>query len=379
MNELEVIEHLPRTILVVLDDLFKRGNGVNDFKFIGNKHGYSLTMHITSVDMSSPLLSPGTHKSPSACLHDIQRMHDWQARSSSHVCDDDLVEHRMVISKEDRGTPSRVDNGSDCSPIADQGDASRSAIELDHSSALPECTPAINIELDTKIENSCKSSTSCSLDSEAEHEHVDKDGVNINEDKCVTIPNSDILDIGTLEDDEKEHMDEKCQDLSYDTHESQACESVSTVSEEREEYELDASSTDQTDAEGNDISTGVQNNETFSPMAVDRKQYRLDIMDKKRNLTFKQIVHDTRNQQSKVYGLSDDVVISVDEKNKQYFSWGIIDTQAEFLDICELLNRWPAAKSKKCTYGVECLHKLLPDIVGSMRKIYANKNDMIHV
>ena len=89
------------------------------------------------------------------------------------------------------------------------------------------------------------------------------------------------------------------------------------------------------------------NNEAFKLTTVDMHQYRINIVDRKRNLKLKKLVHDTRNKQSKVYGLADDIVISVDEINKKYFSWGIcdIEDQQEYLEMCELLHRWPAANT----------------------------------
>ena len=78
-----------------------------------------------------------------------------------------------------------------------------------------------------------------------------------------------------------------------------------------------------------------------------------------------QIVHDTREGVSKVYGMTEDLIISVDEKEKRYQSYAMHDKDDDKIcaEIFELLHRWPSAKSKNCEYGIWCLNTLLPDIV----------------
>ena len=41
------------------------------------------------------------------------------------------------------------------------------------------------------------------------------------------------------------------------------------------------------------------------------------------------MVHDTRDGQSKVYGETDDVIISVDEINMKYETWGIHNKEGD--------------------------------------------------
>ena len=100
---------------------------------------------------------------------------------------------------------------------------------------------------------------------------------------------------------------------------------------------------------------------TFTP----DEQYKNNILDDQRNRKYNKIVHDTRNDESRVYGQCDDLIVSVDEKKKRYTSWAIHDryesTQCQA--IYDQLKKWPAANTDKCKYGVETLIMLLPDIV----------------
>ena len=105
-------------------------------------------------------------------------------------------------------------------------------------------------------------------------------------------------------------------------------------------------------------------NKMEDPQAV----YRKNIRNNQRNLNFGKIVHDTRNEGSVVYGMTDDLIILVDERNCKYTTWAKHDRGKKCDEILELLNKWPPANSKRCKYGVDTLHTLLPDIVQSEQK-----------
>ena len=85
-------------------------------------------------------------------------------------------------------------------------------------------------------------------------------------------------------------------------------------------------------------------------------------------MTFEKIVHDTRNEGSVVYGMTDDLIILVDEKKCKFTSWAKHDRDKKSDEIVELLQRWPPANPNHCKYGVDTLHTLLPDIVKSEQK-----------
>ncbi len=72
------------------------------------------------------------------------------------------------------------------------------------------------------------------------------------------------------------------------------------------------------------------------------------------NKQFHKLIHDSRNGTCKVYGLTDDMIICVDEIKKRSFTWHVQDKEAnsECKEIYELLGRWPKANESKCKYGV---------------------------
>ena len=80
-----------------------------------------------------------------------------------------------------------------------------------------------------------------------------------------------------------------------------------------------------------------------------------------------------------VYGLTDDIIISVDEINMKYNSWAIHDRSSdeELSEIYNLVHKWPRANSKKCKYGVDTLDIILPDILAHQRQEYMGENDEV--
>ena len=99
-------------------------------------------------------------------------------------------------------------------------------------------------------------------------------------------------------------------------------------------------------------------------------EYLAKVLDRSRNTKFTKIVHDKRDGESKVYGLTDDLIISVDEQQCKYQSYALHDRLEDKVcsEIYELLQKWPSANSSKCRYGVDCLHTLLPEIVMKQRQ-----------
>ena len=87
-------------------------------------------------------------------------------------------------------------------------------------------------------------------------------------------------------------------------------------------------------------------------MTIDEaeQQYRQNIKDTRRNTKFTKMVHDTRDGNSKVYGLTDDLIVSVDEKACKYWTWAIHDQDKKCNEICEMSHKWPGADAKRCKY-----------------------------
>ena len=104
----------------------------------------------------------------------------------------------------------------------------------------------------------------------------------------------------------------------------------------------------------------------------DKQIYVQNMKDKSRNLSFSKMVHDTRNEHSNVYGITDDMIFSVDERKRTNLYWAVHDAKRnkECKEIKELIERWPAANATKCEYGVRCLNKILPDVMKQNRADY---------
>ena len=100
--------------------------------------------------------------------------------------------------------------------------------------------------------------------------------------------------------------------------------------------------------------------------------YKCNIVRPDRNKNFNKIVHDTRNEQSFVYGLTEDLIISVDEKAKKYVSWAVHDRydNQKCAEVYELIHKWPHANNKKCQYGIFSLNAVLPEVVESEQERY---------
>ena len=63
MLDLNINEKLPKDVVNILHMLFDKGHMVNDFKLVGNHHGYSVTLHICDPHGVPPEWSP-QHASP---------------------------------------------------------------------------------------------------------------------------------------------------------------------------------------------------------------------------------------------------------------------------------------------------------------------------
>ena len=99
------------------------------------------------------------------------------------------------------------------------------------------------------------------------------------------------------------------------------------------------------------------------------KDFICKVKDSARNKSYKKVVHDTRNGQSKLYGLTDDIVVCHDITNRTYNTWAVHDRQHDALceEIIQLIQRWPSANSKHCKDGIDTISMILPDIVKQMR------------
>ena len=68
--------------------------------------------------------------------------------------------------------------------------------------------------------------------------------------------------------------------------------------------------------------------------------------------------------------MTDDLIVSVDEEKCRYQTYAMHDKDDDKVckEIYEVLGRWPSANPKNCSYGIDCLHKLLPRIVEAESK-----------
>ena len=93
-------------------------------------------------------------------------------------------------------------------------------------------------------------------------------------------------------------------------------------------------------------------------------QWNENIMNENRNTRFHKVIHDTRQGNSKVIGMSDDLIICVDEQKKKYNTWYMYDkdTDDDCKEMYKLMYKWPDAQPHKCQYGMKTLDLLLKDI-----------------
>ena len=142
------------------------------------------------------------------------------------------------------------------------------------------------------------------------------------------------------------------------------------LSQEITNGKQDSSRSDDGNSEGED---------SPMPETVDESEmnYRQNILKQNRNKSFSKVVHDTRNGHSKVIGISDDIIITVDEIDMRYNTYAIHDRNCdeECGELYYLVHKWPRANPKKCRYGVDTLDIMLPDIVAQLRKEYMGEDE----
>ena len=124
----------------------------------------------------------------------------------------------------------------------------------------------------------------------------------------------------------------------------------------------------------------IHTEEIKQPLSPEEK-YEQNIRDHNRNNMFHKMVHDTRNNGSKVYGQTDDMIIEIDEINQKWESWAIHNREEDkYVDeVMNLIHKWPPAIPSKCEYGVETLDTMLPEIVSQSRSCWfgASENEPV--
>ena len=353
MDDMIVTENIPATILMLLTKFFKEGQVVNDYKIIGNTYGHSITLHITHPNDQAER-SPGKGKSPSTYNRDRQRLHDLWGRPPPFAMDQchqevrlesgnvgsDNVSHAAYVTGQLEKHVSYV-------PYIDQDSLADHVNDM--TDALSDkATSCIAVDTaDANVSTNCVMSTSIG---------TDMDGLNCRIDAHVNTDHTMSTNIATDVD-----------GLECDTTDADTCRQDININDKQTEE----TRTDQTDISQPTVEASRKPNGR-KKLSHDEQIYRENIMDKRRNLNFTKIVHDTRNEQSKVYGITDDMIFSVDENNKKYFTYAMHDAKGDKVcrDIKEMIERWPSAKPAKCEYGVWCLKTLLPDILKSNRESY---------
>ncbi len=93
--------------------------------------------------------------------------------------------------------------------------------------------------------------------------------------------------------------------------------------------------------------------------------FKARLKDKSRNKEYHKIVHDYRKGLSKVYTITDDLVVVVDEDDEKIWSYGIHErlTDDELDEICSFIDSWPQADEKRCEYGISCLKSMIDNVI----------------
>ena len=300
MNGLEMTEHLPKVILMLFETLFTEGQCVNDYKIVGNKHGHSITLHITHPSVQSEL-SPGKHRSPSTSHYSFQRQLNWQMHntpmaSDTHTKHEDSLQMNNMTINCSKGIKKDV--------IKDESEA---------------CIGTETLVTDSDIKSSIDIS------------------------QCEIAPSE--KDIAESEENVKINATAGLGDKMLS--------------------QTDDGKIGSYNGEEDDVRTTCSGTSTQNGQDDKEEQYRKRLLNPNRNKTFMKIVHDRRNEESKVYGQTDDLIIEVDEVKMKYQAYAIHDKERnrDCQRIFNLLQQWPDAIHSKCQYGVDTLRVMLPDIV----------------
>ena len=306
------MDKLPKEVLNTMHMFFDEGKFVNDFRVIGNSNGYSVTIHFCNEPSNDlDTWSPGIKtKSPSTRAYDMNRRIRWGESSK----------YSPTVPR----------------PVA---------------CGLLSSTP-----------------TASGVDKSTSYD------VNIDSDMTENVNNSDPIGSG-LSVDNNERNENTLHDVTDDSivNDTESLHGLRQDSDGLSSGEVDQGSpnsieTDIKDCAKDDgLTTETEDSTTDDK---DEIQYKCNILKHSRNKSFNKIVHDTRNSESKVYGLSDDVIVLVDELNMKYESWAIHDKEQNerCAEIYNLLHKWPRANSSKCKYGYETLSVILPEIVEHQRQ-----------
>ena len=291
-----------------MGSLFEKGNTVNSYRLFGNTHGFSITFQLCQpksatpgISEYSPLTTPNSKK---------------HYKSPSALKRDQIRIDNFIFEQE--STPL----------LKGQKDEANSFLEK-----------AVNMESETSTQGDKQ---------ELRHDMIDQDTQN---DECTAAVS-----------------DEPEQEPCHREDENDAVITVKDKAEKKNEGESDNNRTShdskQGKEHGDDVQLPVDNAASADDKIEDKERlYKQNIQNKKRNMEYNKIVHDTRDEGSMVYGVTDDLVISVDENNCKYTSWAKHDKDKRCEEIQHLVERWPEANPKRCKYGIYSLNTILPEIV----------------
>ena len=283
-----IVDNLPKEVVNTMDIYFREGKYVIDFRITGNVKGYSLTIHFCNPPCHDNLesWSPGIiNKSPAARTRDLNRRLRWKQS---------LVE-----------SPNQY----------------------------------CNVASQTK--QFINAATSCQLNTEEGivniNKHLTFDGKDekhaLGGDSACIVDNDQVLPC-SKESDRKDSNAVATNDLTYDGQDEQHALGGDSAHLADNEKSLPSSEeSDMMDSNSpnvflidmnrqNNASNGVaddNSNDTSETHSMDihvehkPSEVKQNILDNGRNNCYKKIVHDTRNKQSIVYGLADDIVNQVDE------------------------------------------------------------------
>ena len=307
-----VIENIPYEAIAIMSSLFEKGNTVNSYRIIGNTHGFTITFQMClpkeakpGIQEYSPLATPKSkkhYKSPSALLRDKIRIDSF------------VLDHKSTPSLRDQQEEADTSHDKDVhcdvtNEISVQSDKQELGDDMiEQDTQTDDGTTAVSDELeqeqDVRDDEACESEVVIDVRDKAEKKN---DGDCIND--------------------------------------KTPCDS------ERDKRQGDAAE------------LSVDNTAPTDKIEDKEQLYKQNIQSKSRNLEYHKILHDTRNEGSLVYGVTDDLVVSVDEINCKFTSWAKHDKDKRCEEILQLAERWPEANTKRCKYGIDSLHAVLPDIV----------------
>ncbi len=336
-----LLQNLPKEVVQTMDTYIRDGKYVNDFRIIGNSRGFSITIHFCNkLNDLDPCWSPGitsscAYKSPSNRRRDERRRLSFERSILNSIQHDN---QQTVEYSNKAATSHNVSTGINICDDLLCGDIGDTVKPKDTMLCLDTVQPTVMARPVETVQSIGK----------AQHRGVLQ---------------QDIVQPPIFESDDK--SGDVGEDGSDDRSDSQFCfdhkaHKVTSI----EDYVEESPVVINTDSMTNSMPDEVDSSNSSD------KEYRKHICDESRNKGYIKIVHEANI--NKVFGITDDLIIRIDEVKQQSSARPINNDEARALH--SKINKAPAADPEQCEYGFKTLHDILPNIVKRQRTLVKRGN-----